>query len=103
MKITNRFEGKYIDSSSLWSFRRFDIALIIDLPTTLTYRWAAASLKTKQYQIKDKCKYRLYTNMMRHVDSSMYTYNANIKQELCDSIRTVINKILIRVILFARS
>ena len=40
--------------------------------------------------------------MMRHVDSSMYTYNANIKQELCDSIRTVINKILIRVILFAR-
>ena len=28
----------------------------------------------------------------------MYTYNANIKQELCDSIRTVINKILIRVI-----
>ena len=48
-------------------------------------------------------KYRLYTNMMRHVDSSMYTYNANIKQELCDSIRTVINKILIRVILFARS
>ena len=48
-------------------------------------------------------KYRLYTNMMRHVDSSMYTYNAYIKQELCDSIRTVINKILIRVILFARS
>ena len=43
-------------------------------------------------------KYRLYTNMMRHVDSSMYTYNAYIKQELCDSIRTVINKILIRVI-----
>ena len=53
MKIPNKFEG-YIDSSSLWSFRRFDIALIIDLPTTLTYRWAAASLKTKQYQIKDK-------------------------------------------------
>ena len=48
-------------------------------------------------------KYRLYTNMMRHVDSSMYMYNANTKQELCDSIRTVINKILVRVILFARS
>ena len=31
-------------------------------------------------------KYRLYTNMMRHVDSSMYMYNAYIKQELCDSI-----------------
>ena len=38
--------------------------------------------------------YRLYTNMMRHVDSSMYTYNANIKQEdfdPCDSIRTLLN------------
>ena len=35
-------------------------------------------------------KYRLYANMMKHVDSSMYTYNAFILNKNC-------------VILFARS
>ena len=68
--------------------------------TTLTYTWvtfvAAAGLKTKQYQRQMKArfelnKHRLYTNMMRHVDSSMYTNSANIKQELRDSIRTLLN------------
>ena len=48
-------------------------------------------------------KYRLHTKMMRQVDSSMYTCITPILNKNCDSIRTVINKILIRVILFARS
>ena len=35
-------------------------------------------------------KYRLYTNMMRHVDSSMYTYNANIIQLLDETEQNIV-------------